>query len=74
MSPWWPSGIIVFASLVEDNRVWVAAPELATQACETHTGVRGTAAHAVGRGATNGWLITCNDNTVVEIPDGKWED
>lgn len=65
---------LIFVVFPADDRVWVKAPELATEACVAHQGVRGTSAHAIFRGATDGWLITCNDNAVVEIPDGKWED
>lgn len=65
---------LLFATFPADNRVWVKAPGLATQACVAHGGVRGMAARASYRGGTDGWLVTCNDNAVVEIPDGKWRD
>lgn len=58
----------------ESDTHWVGPEVLAERVCADHGKVHDTSGDTVGRGATNGWMITCKDGEVFHIPDGKEED
>lgn len=58
----------------ESHQHWVPAEALIARQCATHGGVKSAAPRAIDRGATDGWMVICNDGGVFAVKDGQYED